>query len=414
MDANSSSPPEAPESDKRSAEKRRGGRAAAGGDDRGKSVEISVSGRAESPEDRKQRGQSTGMIRFLRQPLGMQTVALTGLLILAIFHTIVLTKAFLLPVVVALILYFVLSPLVRGLRRWLWLPEPVGAILVIVLLVAAAGFGIYRLAEPVGEWMDKAPRSMRALERKLVQLREPVEQVERAAAEVEDLAQVGGEKKVQEVQIKQKSLSETLLVNTQRLLASVVVIVVLLFFLLVAGDRFLHKLICSLPRLEKPERAEELLRVTERSVSAYLATIALINTGLGVSVFIAMYFLEMPNPLLWGVMAGLFNFVPYLGALTGVAIVGLVSVMTFEATGAALVPPLVYLALTSIEGNFITPMIIGRRFSLSPVVIILWLLLWVWMWGIAGALLAVPMLAVLKILCDNIPALEPIGDILSR
>jgi len=156
----------------------------------------------------------------------------------------------------------------------------------------------------------------------------------------------------------------------------------------------------------------EMVREMEDDVSFYLLTISLINAGLGIAIGTAMYLLGMPNAVLWGVMAALFNFVPYLGALVGAGVVGLVALLTVEQPLAALLPPLVYLTLTSIEGYLVTPAMLARRLTLNPIAVFLSLILWTWVWGIGGALLAVPLLATFKICCDHIEPLKPIGTML--
>src|SRR5690606_35540733 len=127
------------------------------------------------------------------------------------------------------------------------------------------------------------------------------------------------------------------------------------------------------------------------------------NAGLGVATGLAMAALGVPNPALWGVLAAINNFVPYLGSLATAIVLAIVAAVTFESLGAIVAPPLVFLALTTIEGQFLTPMLLGRRLTLNPVVIFLALLVWGWLWGIPGVLMAVPLLAALKILCDHVP-----------
>lgn len=128
----------------------------------------------------------------------------------------------------------------------------------------------------------------------------------------------------------------------------------------------------------------------------------------------ALHLLDVPSPLLWGLMATVLNFVPYVGAMVGVAVVSLVSFVTFDEVGRAVVPPLVYLFVTSLEGGFITPLILGRSLSLSPVAILLGLLFWGWLWGIPGALLAVPILLSVRIVCENVPSLAWVAQLLGR
>ena len=190
--------------------------------------------------------------------------------------------------------------------------------------------------------------------------------------------------------------------------------IVLLYFLLASGDLFLRKLVRVLPRLSDKKRAIEIARQTEGHISTYLSTVTLINIALGLIVGVAMHLVGMPNAILWGVMAGLLNFIPYLGALATAGILAIVSVLTFDSLGRALVAPLLYLAINTVEGYLVTPMLLGRRLTLNPVVIFLGIILWGWLWGIPGALLAVPILATFKIFCDQIEPLAPIGEFLGR
>jgi predicted PurR-regulated permease PerM len=189
-------------------------------------------------------------------------------------------------------------------------------------------------------------------------------------------------------------------------------VVVLLYFLLASGDLFLRKLVRVLPHPEDKKRAVEIARRLRQDISIYLRTITLINIGLGVAEGTAMHLLGMPNPMLWGVMATVFNFVPYLGAMAGIVVIAAVATLSFETPAQYILPPIVYFLLTALEGYFITPVIVGRRLTLNPVVILMGLFLWGWIWGIPGAVLAVPMLASFKIVCDHIPPLTPVGEFL--
>jgi predicted PurR-regulated permease PerM len=193
-----------------------------------------------------------------------------------------------------------------------------------------------------------------------------------------------------------------------------VIATALLFFLLASDDNLLRQAVTILPQLRDKKRLVEIVRDVEDDVSYYLLTITVINIGLGVAIGAAMWLLGMPNPYLWGAMAAVLNFIPLIGALLGVGIVGLVALLTFSTTAAMLLPPIIYLLLTSLEGQLVTPAVVARRLSLNPVVVFLALISWTWLWGIAGALLAVPLLATFKICCDHIEALKPVGVLLAR
>ena len=355
----------------------------------------------------------TKLLDTSRGPTGIHSVAPTGLFILAVFYTLYFARAFFVPVILAVLLNFLLWPLVRGLKK-LHVPEVLGAALVLLGLLLTVGYGVYLLSEPAMAWAAKAPQSLQQLERKLRTLRKPVDQVSKAAEKVEEIARVKNDKKIPEVELKRPGVTEVLLSGTQSFIAEVLVVCILLYFLLASGDLFLQKLVKVLPRLQDKKRAVEIIRETEEHVSTYLLTITLVNAGLGAATGLAMYFLGMPNPLLWGVMVGMLNFIPYLGATVNLIVLTLVAILTFGELRRALLVPAVFFGLATLEGNFITPMILGHRLTLNPVVIFITLIFWGWMWGIPGALLAIPMLSVFKIICDRIEPLAPIGEFLGR
>ncbi len=340
--------------------------------------------------------------------------SLVGLFLLAIFCALYFARPLLLPVVLAVNLALLLSPAVAGLRR-LGLSEPVGGALVVLLLLGALGWGSYMLAGPAMDWAEKLPQSARAVEEKLRHVRQPVETVRKAAQEVDKLA--SGEpqgRPAPVVAVKRPGIVETLLSGTSTLVAEGVLMFLTLYFLLASGDLFLRKLIRVLPTLADKRRAVDIARETQQQISAYLSTIAAINAILAMVLGSAFALLGVPSPVLWAAMVFLLNFIPFLGPLTGVVVLGLVALATFPSLGHALLVPGIYFVLHSVETDVVTPLILGRRLTLNPLVIFLWLSLWFWLWGVPGALLAVPMLKTLKIFSDNIPQLTPLGEFLGR
>jgi predicted PurR-regulated permease PerM len=311
-------------------------------------------------------------------------------------------------------LSLLLAPAVAGLRR-AGLPEAAGAGLVVLALLAALGWGSYMLAGPAMDWAAKLPQSVRTIERKVRDVREPVETVRKAAQEVDKLA--SGEpqgRRAPVVEVKEPGIMEALLSNTTTFAAEAVLMLLTLYFLLASGDLFLRKVIRVLPTLADKRRAVEIARETKEHISAYLSTIAAINAGLAVVLGTIFALLGLPSPVLWAVMVFLLNFIPFLGPLTGVVVLGIVAAVTFPGVARPLLIPGIYFVLHNVETNVITPLILGRRLTLNPLVIFLWLSLWFWLWGVPGALLAVPMLKTVKIFCDNIPHLEPVGEFLGR
>jgi predicted PurR-regulated permease PerM len=349
----------------------------------------------------------------LRDRLEVRSVALTGLFVLASFYTLYFARAFFLPIVLAVLLDFLLSPLIRGLKR-ARIPEPLGAALVIVVLLGALGASAYGLVGPAKEWVAKLPSSMRDAQDRLRQVRKPVEQVSKTAEQVEQATKIGDQSKTQEVVVKGPSLTERLFGTTQTIVASAVEVIILLYFLLAAGDLFLQKLIKVLPQLRDKKKAVAIARETEASISTYLVTVTLVNVGLGVVVAAVMFLLEMPSPLLWGALAALAEFVPYLGATVLLTVLALAGLVTFDHLGHALLVPTAYLGVNLLQAQFISPMILGRRLTLNPVAILIGLVFWWWIWGVPGAFIAVPLIATFKIFCDHIEALAPIGEFLGR
>ena len=348
----------------------------------------------------------------IRDRIEIRSIAITGLFVLAVFYTLYFARAFFLPIVLAVLLDFLLSPIIRTLKRF-HIPEPLGAALLILTLLGGLGVGAYSLAEPARTWMAKAPESISRVQSRLKELRKPVEQVTRTAEQVEAATAVS-KPGPQEVVLRGPRLSERLFGTTQSLLTGALETIILLYFLLAAGDLFLQKLIKVLPLLKDKKKAVSIARETEASISTYLFTVALVNVGLGIVVTLVMLLIGMPNAVLWGSMAALAEFIPYIGATAMLAILSMAGLVTFPTLGHALLVPGAYLAVNLIQANFISPAVLGRRLTLNPVAILVGLVFWWWIWGVGGAFIAVPLLATFKIFCDHIESLAPIGEFLGK
>jgi predicted PurR-regulated permease PerM len=242
-------------------------------------------------------------------------------------------------------------------------------------------------------------------------LRESVESARRASHQIEQMA-AAADDEAQAVVVRGPSLAEQALTQTQVILAQLFVVLVLLFFFLARGRSMLEQLMGTLTNLEDRINYATIAGTVQKNIAAYLATVTLINSALGLVTTGLMMALGMPNPGLWGVMAGFLNFIPYLGAAVSLMIITLVSALTFDSLLQIALPPMAFLTVTTIEGNFLTPLIVGRRLTLNPIAVFLTILFWGWLWGIPGALMAVPILAVFKILCDAHKPLHPLGALL--
>jgi predicted PurR-regulated permease PerM len=345
-----------------------------------------------------------------QKPFDVRSIALTGLFILAVFYTIYFMRSILLPIVLALLLSYLLRPIVRGLAK-LKIPLPVGAALILIGLLALVGYGISTLATPTVGWLQKAPTGLAELQHKLLPVKKSVAQVTQATGEIEKLASANAE--IKTVELKRHPISEMLFMRTPEFIASAVLLLILLYFLLVYDQTFIAKLVKLLPTLSDKKTAVGIAHDIELQVSRYLFTITAINACLGAAVGTTVGLLGLANPVMWGVMVALLNFVPYLGALTGIICMTIGAVLSFDSLGYALIFPAVYLAFGTLEGSFITPWVMGRSLTLNPVIILFSLTFWGWMWGIVGIILAVPILAAFKIFCTHIKPLEPLAEFLS-
>jgi predicted PurR-regulated permease PerM len=259
-------------------------------------------------------------------------------------------------------------------------------------------------------------------------LRQPIDMFEGGMRQVQKLlreerarqpaGQVAGQAQApaqpgQTVTVSQSSgVGMSVLEGTRAFLGQTLTLVVVLFFLLAEGDTLLRRFVEILPGLQEKKRAVQIATEVERNISAYLVTITAMNLLVGVANGISIWAFGLPDPLLWGTAAFLLNYIPILGPLTGMVIFFFVGLFSFPHPLWALAPVGVYLLIHIVEGETITPLLLAKRFTLNPLLVIATLMFWDWLWGIPGALLAVPLLAVLKILCDHIEALTPLGHLL--
>jgi predicted PurR-regulated permease PerM len=345
--------------------------------------------------------------------LHIRSIALTGIFLLLALYTLKLASGFFIPVVLAVLLSFLFASTIRTLQRF-WVPPPLGAVIVVGCLLGVVGFGIYRLALPARDWMGKLPEAARQVEGKLKDVKQSVRDVTKAGQEVDRLTKVDTGEKTQKVEVRKPSLGESLMEPTQDILVGSGIVLILLFFLLASGDLFLRKLVTVLPRFEDKKAVVEISRQIEQDISTYLLAITFVNAVFGLTVATAMFFLGMPNPLLWGVMAGLLHFIPFLGAVIGISVVTLVAAVTLDGIGAILLVPAAYFFLNIIEEYVVLPLLMGRRLMLNPVVVLVWLIFWTWLWSVPGALMAVPLLAIVKIICDHVEPLAALAEFIER
>ena len=341
----------------------------------------------------------------------------TGQIVVALLGTIAFlyfARGVVLPLFLACIAGMTLKPLIRWLSCCR-IPPAISAAVVLGLLVSGAVFGFLHLGRPTLTWMSEAPQHMTELRQRAQRVFPRLARLNQAAAAVSNLGATEAEQtKLPTVELKTSRVPSTLINWTGTFLAGIGETLVLLYLLLASGDLFLQKLVRVMPTLRDKKRAVEISHEIQQSISNYLFSVSLINIGLGGIVSAGLYFMGVPNAAMWGMLVALLNFVPYFGPVAGIIVLAALGLLTFDTLWQALLPPAWYLVLHALEANLITPVLLGRRFTLNPVVIFVSLIFWTWLWGVPGALLSVPILVSAKVVCDRVPALSPVSEVLTR
>lgn len=334
------------------------------------------------------------------------STALLVLATLAVGYTLWAAQDLLLPILLSMFFALVANPIIRLLKR-LWVPRFVAALLVVVGGIAGAGALGSQLIVPAGDWFRDVPRELRELTPRLRELAKPMQDANRAA---ENIARAAGGESAKKVQVVRTQVDDPykFITATPRLLASVLAVVLLTFFFLVYGEALQRSAIALLPGRQKQKFTVDLMHTIERELSRYVLTISVINAVVGLVYAGILYALDLPlqEALLWGTMVALLNFAPYVGALIGMGVMLLVGFVTYKEPWLSVLPVLIYLGLHALEGQIVTPIVLGRRMALSPLVLIVALMLFGWLWGIVGLLLAVPLLVCIKLVLARVEGME--------
>lgn len=337
---------------------------------------------------------------------------LMGIFIFTAVYALYFARDFFMPVILAFMLALMLTPIVRYLRRR-GIPEAVSATLLVLFSVAAVGATGYLISGPVVSLVNDAPSIGRQLSERLAELRHPFDRFLEISNQVDKVADTTQEPGVQKVVVAQPGILSQAAGNLLSGGTTVAITFVLSLFLLASGTMLYEKIIQSFGRMSEKKRALRVVYDVEREISRYLLTVTLINFGLGAAIGLGLWAIGMPNPLVWGVAAALLNFLPYVGALCTILLVAAISIITFDSLSFALVAPAFVLLCNIIEGQFVTPLIVGRRLEINAVAIFIAVAFWSWLWGFVGALIAVPILVVIKVFCDHFESLRHVGNFLS-
>ena len=346
----------------------------------------------------------------LNSPLSIGVLVLASL---ASVYALYVGKELVLPIMLAITLKLLLQPVMDFLCRRLRLPSTIAALVLIICLFGAIASVAFTVSVPASGWIEKIPHLLPSLKEKLVLLRPPIDYLEGAFKDLEEATASTQGASVPAVTIKDGATVASKLTSlTFAVLARVSTTMIILFFLLAAGERLLRGLIEVLPRLSDKRQALDIATETQHQIGGYLFTITLMNAAVGIVTGLAMWACGLGDPILWGSAAFLLNYIPILGPLTGIGMFLLAGIVALEWPWHALAPAAIYLAIHIAEGEIITPMLLANRFTLNPVIVIVSLFFWHALWGVPGALLAVPLLAIFKIICDRVGPLQPAGHII--
>jgi predicted PurR-regulated permease PerM len=309
------------------------------------------------------------------------------------------------PIALGLLFTALFRPLVQVLSRRR-IPAPVAATLVVVGVLALFGGSIFLLAGPVKQWVSDAPKTMAAARGKLDKIRRPIKQVSQAVEKAQKEVTGGPEKSKQEAPAAPSSspgmppVLGRVFATTAGILGTLLQTIVIVFLLLATGDLFSRKLGAVMPRPVKGT-AQDAVDEAEAVMRRYLVVTVLLAGGQGVVIALIFMLLGMPSPVLWGVLTFALECIPYIGALIMVTAVTIAAFATYDSIGQILLPPLAYITISAIQNNLISPFAYGSGLQLNALVVLLVVLVAWFLWGPAGAFVAVPLVAGAKILIER-------------
>ena len=299
--------------------------------------------------------------------------------------------------------------------RWR-IPRVVSAlVLVLAVLAGILGLGA-AVATPALEWAQKAPEGLSRLlvgeseiMRQIDKVSQSAEQVEKS---VEELSKDQGTKPTTVV-LQTDSWRSQLMSKARNGIAGLALALALTYFLLVSGDRLIRNFVKQLPRSQR----KTVLRITHDSqhqIAQYLAVLGLSNTSVGVLTGLICWAIGLPDPAVWGLIAGLARFIPYLGNMLTITLLAIVSAISLDVLWMMVLAPISFIVLTTIVGFFLEPWIHGFRMAINPVIIFVSIFFWGWLWGPVGVLLAVPLMTVIQVVLKQIPRLRPVYRVIAR
>jgi predicted PurR-regulated permease PerM len=341
-------------------------------------------------------------------------IATTILAIVAIGFAMHAAQAVMLPLAAAYVVSILLTPIADWLGRR-GLSEGVRAGLVVLAALMAFFTALYFVGRPALAWLDRLPGVVEQAQVKLEGLAAAYMQVQEVSKKVEEIAAApNGPGDPLQVVVKGRTLSETVMKSAQVALVQIFFAAVLVYFFLSSRSSFRLKALAAQPTTQARLQTARVFRDIRKKVGSYMLTMLMINIGLGFATACAMAAIGMPSPIVWGLLAAVLNFVPYLGPAALAVLLGVSGLVHYESLIMAAAPPLLWLALNFIESNLVTPSLVGLRLRVTPVAIVVSVALFTWMWGPVGAVIAIPLVVVLKTVCEAAPALRMVGVLIGE
>ncbi len=340
---------------------------------------------------------------------------LRGIFFISVIAAMYFARDFLLPVILALFIAITLRPAIRYLAKQGIPPWLAATIFVIVLIISGLS-AFYLLSGPISSWIDQAPQFTQKFSEKFSGLRSSLDAITNLSEKFQKASEPSNNTAIQEVVMRESALPTLLAMLTGypvQFLITLIATLVIAVFMMASGDLFYEKLVRILPTLTERKRALHIVYDIENEVSAYVLTLSAINAGLGIVIAVTFHLLGMPLPYLWGLLIFFFNFIPYVGTVSGVVLSGFMAIVTFESLGYALLVPLAYTIWSILESEIVKPQILGHRLQMNAVAILLSLAFWTWLWGIAGAAMAVPLLVTMKVFCEHMDGLSGLGEFIA-
>jgi len=363
----------------------------------------------------------------LRTPLDACTVSLAVLAILAVVFTLHWAKAVFIPLMLGVMISYALSAPVNLMQQW-HIPRAIGAALLLLAVVGGTGYAVYSLGDDAGDLIETLPEAAHKVRLALLNQRgateSPIEKVQKAATQLEQAASETGATTpaapsgVTRVQIEKPKLNirDYVWMGTVEAIGfagQASIVLFLAYFIMVSGNTFRRKMVnLTGPALSKKKVTLQVLDEITGQMQRYLLVQIFTSVLVGVATWLAFLWIGLEHAAIWGIAAGVFNSIPYLGPVIVTAGTALVAFLQFGTFSMAFAVGGISLLITSLEGYLLTPWLTGRASRINPLTVFVVVLFWGWLWGMWGLLLGMPIIMIIKSVCDRVENLKPIGDLL--